>query len=224
MLQRIAEREVVVETLDRFADYTLFPAEIECLGKVTDRRRIEFATGRECVKRALRALGLPPTAILIGAGREPVWPSGLTGSITHCSGYCAAVVTKSPDILSIGVDAEENLPIPDGVLELVANDQERAIISNLDDLPIHWDRLLFSAKEAVYKAWYSITMQWLEFSDCHIAWDPCQVPKLLSEGLICGAFVAQLKRTCWVDDREFHEFQGRYIASPTHLATLIQVR
>ncbi|MFM7926810.1 MAG: 4'-phosphopantetheinyl transferase superfamily protein [Pirellula sp.] len=89
---------------------------------------------------------------------------------------------------------------------------------------ICWDRLLFCAKEAIYKAWYSITKQWLDFSDCHIVWDPCQMPRSLAGGLICGDFVAHLKRSCRVDRREIDEFQGRYVASTSHLATLVQVR
>ncbi|MEK0424502.1 MAG: hypothetical protein RJB11_593, partial [Planctomycetota bacterium] len=60
MLQWIAPSDVVVETIDRFDDYPLFPEEKMCLGKVSDSRRIEFATGRECAKRALRSLGLNP--------------------------------------------------------------------------------------------------------------------------------------------------------------------
>lgn len=223
MLQWIAPSDVVVETIDRFDDYPLFPEEKVCLGKVTDRRRIEFATGRECAKRALRSLGLNPTAILIGNGREPIWPKDIIGSITHCSGYCAAVATKSPWILSIGIDAEENLPLPDGVLELIAIDQERTVISNNNQLLIQLDRLLFSAKESVFKAWYSITREWLEFSDCCIVWDPCQMPSSLLGGEICGDFVAELKRPCTTENRLIYQFQGRYIVGPTHLATLVKV-
>lgn len=224
MLDWIASSDVVVETIDSFQDYPLFPEEIKSLGNVVDRRRIEFATGRQCARRALCSLGLTPSAILIGAGREPIWPMGVVGSITHCAGYCAAVVTKSSSILSIGADAEENLPLPEGVFELIADTQERVGSTNLNAMTIHWDRLLFCAKEAVYKAWYNITKEWLDFSDCRIGWDPYQMPRSLTGGLICGDFVAQLKRPCRVDRRQIDEFQGRYIASPSHLATLVQVR
>jgi 4'-phosphopantetheinyl transferase EntD len=168
-------------------------------------------------------LGLPPTAILIGNGREPIWPRNVVGSITHCSGYCAAVATNSPLILSIGIDAEENLPLPDGVAEIVATVQERADISNMNDPSIAWDRLLFSAKEAVFKAWYSLAREWLEFSDCCIVWDPCRRPSSVPKDRICGDFIAKLKRPCTTANRLIEVFQGHYIASPTHLATLVQV-
>ena len=223
MLQWIAPSDVVVQTIDKFDDYPLLPEEKLCLGKVTDRRRIEFATGRECAKNALRSLGLTPTAILIGNGREPIWPKDIIGSITHCAGYCAAVATKSPWILSIGIDAEENLPLPEGVLDLIAIDQEQAVISNMNQTSIHFDRLLFSAKEAVFKAWYTLTREWLEFSDCCIDWDPCQTPRVLLGGKLHGEFVAQLERPCATANRLIYQFQGRYIVSPSHLATLVHV-
>lgn len=175
-------------------------------------------------QKAISLLGVTPTAIVIGDGREPVWPVGIVGSITHCSGYCAAVAAKSSQVLSIGIDAEENLPLPEGVWELIASNQQPSALAHHSEPLICYDRLLFCAKEAVYKAWYSITKQSLDFSECHILWDPCQLPRSLTGGLICGGFVAELKRPCRVDRRQIDEFQGRYIASPSHLATLVQVR
>jgi len=106
MLDRIATSDLGVETIGRFEDHPLFPEEIQSLGRVVNRRRIEFATGRYCAKKAISWLGVTPSAIVIGDGREPVWPSGIVGSITHCSGYCAAVAAKSSQVLSIGIDAD----------------------------------------------------------------------------------------------------------------------
>lgn len=223
MLEKIATSDLVVEAIYRFEDYPLFPEEIQSLGKVVDRRRMEFATGRYCAKKVISLLGVTPSAIVIGDGREPLWPRGIVGSITHCSGYCAAAAAKSSQVLSIGIDAEENLPLPEGVWELIAGNQQPSVLAHHSDPLICWDRLLFCAKEAVYKAWYSITKQWLDFSECHIIWDPCQLPRSLTGGLICGDFVAHLKRSCRVDCRQIDEFQGRYVASPSHLATLVQV-
>jgi 4'-phosphopantetheinyl transferase EntD len=33
---------------------------------------------------------------------------------------------------------------------------------------MHWDRILFCAKEATYKAWFPLTRRWLGFEDAHI--------------------------------------------------------
>ena len=35
-----------------------------------------------------------------------------------------------------------------------------------------WDKLLFSAKEAVYKAWYPLARRWLGFQSADVVFDP----------------------------------------------------
>ena len=87
-----------------------------------------------------------------------MWPAGIRGSMTHCAGYAAAAVGPISRISAIGIDAEPDAPLPDGVLDLVATAAERdrlAVTPRKPDIP-HWDRLLFSAKEAVYKAWFPL--------------------------------------------------------------------
>lgn len=135
MLERIATSDLVIKAINRFEYHPLFPEEIHSLDNVVDRRRIEFATGRYCAKKAISLLGVTPIAIVIGDGREPVWPSGIVGSITHCSGYCAAVVAKSSQVLSSGIDAEENLPLPEGVWELIASNQQPSVLAHHSERP-----------------------------------------------------------------------------------------
>ena len=50
---------------------------------------------------------------------------------------------------------------------------------------LHWDRILFCAKEATYKAWFPLTRRWLGFEDAHIIFD------VNSDG-ISGEFVSQI--------------------------------
>ena len=66
-------------------------------------RRQEFTAARTCARQALRELGLPETAILRGEHREPLWPPGIVGSITHCALYSAAVVAWARDFRSLPV-------------------------------------------------------------------------------------------------------------------------
>ncbi|ONH35511.1 hypothetical protein BL254_11230 [Protofrankia sp. BMG5.30] len=40
------------------------------------------------------------------------------------------------------------------------------------DPVVHWDRLLFSMKESVYKAWFPLARRWLGFEDASITIDP----------------------------------------------------
>ena len=55
-----------------------------------------------------------------GAKREPLWPAGVVGSITHCDGYRAAAVARATDLATVGIDAEPHEPLPDGVLAAIA--------------------------------------------------------------------------------------------------------
>jgi 4'-phosphopantetheinyl transferase EntD len=156
------------------ADVVLFPGEAAIVARAVDKRRREFATGRNCARVALGRLGVPPVPILRGERGRPVWPPGIVGSITHCDGYRAAAVARDRDVLTVGVDAEPNQPLPDGVLEAVSLAAERARLPRLSAaMPgVCWDRLLFSAKESVYKAWFPPTRRWLGFEEADVTIHP----------------------------------------------------
>ena len=105
--------------------------------------------------------------ILKGEKGEPCWPDGVVGSLTHCEGYRGAAVAPQGRVRSVGIDAEPHDVLPNGVLDAISLPGERA---GLDALPsgLHWDRILFCAKEATYKAWFPLTRRWLGFEDAHI--------------------------------------------------------
>jgi 4'-phosphopantetheinyl transferase EntD len=165
VISTILPNEVVA--IEKFGPLSgsLWNEETEALGHSISSRRVEFAAGRTCARDALRELGIPAQPILRGLKREPLWPSGIVGSITHCDRYCAAAVAHDSDIMSIGIDAEENKPLPDGVLNAIACEEEIRSLNNMALPYLNWDRLLFSAKESVYKAWYPVTGCWLGFEE-----------------------------------------------------------
>ncbi|MVO88311.1 4'-phosphopantetheinyl transferase superfamily protein [Streptomyces sp. p1417] len=166
-----AEPVFVVETDEDPAEAVLFPEEAAYVAKAVPKRKNEFATARHCARTALGRIGLPPAPILRGDNGEPVWPAGVVGSMTHCLGYRAAVVARSGEVLSLGVDAEPAEVLKDaGVLELVSDEVERAMLSRLAaaDTSVPWDRLLFSAKETVYKTWFPLTKRWLGFEEARL--------------------------------------------------------
>jgi len=131
------------------------------------KRRNEFITVRYCARIALGELGFPPVPILKGEKGEPCWPDGVVGSLTHCAGYRGAVVGRDGAVRSVGVDAEPHDVLPDGVLDAISLPAERAELAALPS-GVHWDRILFCAKEATYKAWFPLTKRWLGFEDAHI--------------------------------------------------------
>ncbi|MEV7288983.1 4'-phosphopantetheinyl transferase superfamily protein [Streptomyces sp. NPDC093252] len=165
-----------VETFghDDTAEAALYPEEAALVERAVTKRRREFATVRVCARAAMERLGVPPHPVLTGERGAPNWPGGLVGSMTHCEGYAAAALARAGDLASLGVDAEPHGPLPDGVLEAVALPAERARLARLTAHrpDLHWDRLLFSAKESVYKAWFPLTGAWLDFSEADIDLTP----------------------------------------------------
>lgn len=162
------------EAFDDAAPAPLFPAEAALMAGRRERRRRQFATARACARRCLADLGRRPAALLPGPGGAPQWPSGVVGSITHCEGYRAAVAAPSPAVAALGIDAEPAGPLPAGVLGLITSPAERAHLAALAaaDATVPWERILFSAKEAAYKAWYPATGIWLAFRDATLTLTP----------------------------------------------------
>ncbi|OBI94753.1 4'-phosphopantetheinyl transferase [Mycobacterium alsense] len=146
------------------------PEEEPLIAKSVAKRRNEFITVRHCARIALGQLGKPPVPILKGDKGEPCWPDGVVGSLTHTAGYRGAVVGRAGAVRSVGIDAEPHDVLPDGVLEAISLEEERHEISTLPG-DLHWDRILFCAKEATYKAWFPLTRRWLGFEDAHIVFD-----------------------------------------------------
>ncbi|MEV8631707.1 4'-phosphopantetheinyl transferase superfamily protein [Streptosporangium sp. NPDC051023] len=210
MIEKILPSWVAsAEAFDDPPEATLFPEEEAVIARAVDKRRREFTTARHCARQALGSLGLPPAPILPGERGAPGWPSGVTGAITHCAGYRAAAV--SLEALTIGIDAEPHEPLPDGVLPAVSLEQERAELGRLGG-DVHWDRLLFSAKESVYKAWFPLALRWLDFEEAHVTFDPS------------GTFTARLLvQGPQVAGRQLTGFTGRWLVADGLLVTAIAV-
>jgi 4'-phosphopantetheinyl transferase EntD len=162
------------EAFDDAEPCVLFAAEEAAIGRAVDKRRREFTTARRCARRALADLGYPPVPLVPGRGGAPGWPTGAVGSMTHCTGYRAAAVAPVAVAAAVGIDAEPHLPLPTGLWGTVARHDERRRLAELADRHrgVCWDRLLFSAKEAVYKAWFPLARRWLDFHDVEVTVHP----------------------------------------------------
>jgi 4'-phosphopantetheinyl transferase EntD len=124
----------------------------------------EFTAGRNCARRALEQLGVPAAPILVGAHREPLWPAGIAGSITHTSDYCAAAALRTGSVLSLGVDAEPDVPLAAELLASIADREEQVMLGALSARAYgHWDKLLFCIKEAFFKAFFPLSGQFIDF-------------------------------------------------------------
>lgn len=210
MIERILPAQAAaVESYGDDPEAELFPQEHVFIALAVESRRQEFTTARACARTALARLGRPATAVLPGPGGAPQWPEGVTGSITHCAGYRAAAVAFTTDIASLGVDAEPNEPLPDRrMLELIAINDERVRLDELAaEMPdICWDRLLFSAKESVYKTWYPLARRWLGFESADIVIHPRDgtfTARLLVPGPIVGGAPLTQVSGRWLADNGF---------------------
>ncbi len=193
----------------------LFPEEERAIRGTAERRRREFTTTRHCARLALAELGIAPTAIPVGARREPCWPVGVVGSLTHCEGYRAAALTAEDCLVSVGIDAEPHAPMPEGMLARIACPAETIRLAELgEEFPdVRWDRLAFSAKESVYKAWYPVARSRLEFEDAVLDFIPS-----------AQTFTADLHRKGpLVDGRELTRLTGRWLVLEGLVLTAVTV-
>jgi enterobactin synthetase component D len=130
------------------------PASIE---RSVRKRQAEFFFGRAAARQAMRAIGLVPAEVSIGAHREPIWPAGVIGGISHCAGIAAAVVMPRKDRRGVGIDIEQ--VVDDGLAEelrsTVVNALEYERLKRHAATGLHLNELLtiaFSAKESLFKA------------------------------------------------------------------------
>ncbi|MCB5906628.1 4'-phosphopantetheinyl transferase family protein [Streptomyces pinistramenti] len=194
----------------------MFPEERAAVARAVPVRQHEFGTVRACARAALAEFGIAPAPLLPGPDRAPRWPDGLVGAMTHCTGYRAAAVARATDFASVGLDAEPHQPVKDaGVVDLVTLPEEREQLSRLRAAQpdVHWDRLIFSAKESVYKAWYPLTGRWLDFEQAHLTLDPTNATfaaRLLVEGPR-------------VDGARITTFHGRWLVASGLVVTAITV-
>ncbi|MEU6770082.1 4'-phosphopantetheinyl transferase superfamily protein [Streptomyces sp. NPDC046759] len=205
---------------DPLWDSPLYPGEAALVERAVPKRRREFAAVRGCARRAMEKLGVPAQSVLSGERGAPRWPAGLIGSMTHCDGYCAAALAHAGDLASLGIDAEPHGPLPPDVLPAVCLPAEAERIARLAGQrpAVHWDRILFSAKESVYKAWFPLTRSWLDFSEADISMSPS--PGDDSRGTLRAELLVPGPR---VGDRRLQVFDGRWLVRDGVVATSVVV-
>ena len=147
----------------------VFPEEAASIAHAIAPRRREFAAGRACARDALVQLGLPRVSIPMGHRRQPIWPTGFIGSISHCPELCCAVATSANEAASIGIDVDLAELLPSRLTGIICSDREVARLpktsSPISDL---WTKIIFCTKEAFFKCYYPITEKFIDFSEVDI--------------------------------------------------------
>lgn len=151
----------VISSGDEFA---LLDAEAVAMAAAAVDRRRASGAARQVARELMMQLGYAPLPILKGASGAPIWPAGLTGSMAHDDRIAVAAVGLQRDFAAVGIDVEPAVPLPADMLELIATPQElRAMAAD----PLR-GKLLFAAKEAVYKAVHPLDGVFLEFHDIEV--------------------------------------------------------
>jgi enterobactin synthetase component D len=140
------------------------------IANASPRRRFEYLAGRYCARQALRTCTpeLANAEISRGMGREPVWPPGIVGSISHTNNLAWAAVAQSCHARSIGLDVEVVLTtkVANGIVDIVASRDEITRLQGMTGWSVaRLVTLVFSAKETVFKCLYPEVGRSFEFRD-----------------------------------------------------------
>jgi len=148
---------------------SLLSAEAACIHNVAPKRRAEFSTGRQCARAALQQMGMTHFPLLPGKNREPIWPEHITGSLSHShyiAGVCVALKTYHQ---AIGMDIEAIRPLKYDLSKHICTEEEQSWLTQNNRYTMNIRLiLLFSLKEAIYKAYYQLGGVKLGFHDCTI--------------------------------------------------------
>jgi 4'-phosphopantetheinyl transferase EntD len=154
----------------------LLPEEAERTRGFSPKRLAEYRATRHCARRALARLGIRNFPVLSAPDRAPIWPEGVAGSITHTgnleNGWCGVAVAGHRDLLSVGIDAEDDAPLTDEIWDDVLTSSERDALASVS----HRERglrakIAFSAKEALYKCQYPLSGEFLGFQEVAVSLD-----------------------------------------------------
>lgn len=193
---------LAVKRYDPFA--APFPVQDEpTLRNAVPKRQREFAAGRTAAAAALLKLGIANQRIPVGPDRNPVWPAGVVGSITHTAGLAVAVVARQAEVAGLGIDLELNEALTPELWPSVLRPAEIDWVRT-QPLPkqLCGATAIFCAKEAFYKLHYPLTQQWLEFLDAEVIIMDRENQFIVTCGV--SSLAGKLSQT---------EFAGRYAMS-----------
>ena len=135
------------------------------------KRQAEFLAGRLCARSALQQLEGLDFIPAIGEDRAPVWPSHISGSITHSTGHAAAIVGHKAQWRGLGMDLENLLPLERAERlagEILTPDEMQRMATGPREQVAQLVTLTFSAKESLFKALYPIVQKRFYFEHAEV--------------------------------------------------------
>jgi 4'-phosphopantetheinyl transferase EntD len=199
------EQVVVVSATEAMWKTPVLPEEEALISQAMEKRQREFRAGRHCAHAALAEFGLTQKPILRDDRRAPIWPTGYLGSISHCQDFCFAACCALGDIRGLGVDVEPLAPLRAGLDNYIHSKRESRFLQMHPELP---ERLIFSAKESLYKCLYPFVKRYFGFHTVELVIDP--------ENRHFQFVQSGESPLEWPSDLVFH---GRYLTHQNHLFT-----
>ena len=165
----------------------LHPAEENYFSQLSSVSRKEhYRSGRICAGEVLSKLGTLGQPVLRDPQtREPLWPEGISGAITHSGNWAAAAAGKTSDVLGIGIDLEDlERQVDSRISRHVCIPEEQKWLQECgEDLLEQNLKIIFSAKESIFKAFFPYTRTYLHFHDARILTEQTFFQKSKSDSL-----------------------------------------
>ena len=150
----------------------LHPAEENYFSQLSSVSRKEhYRSGRICAGEVLSKLGTIGQPVLRDPQtREPLWPEGISGAITHSGNWAAAAAGKTSDVLGIGIDLEDlERQVDSRISRHVCLPEEQKWLQECGEDFLEQNlKIIFSAKESIFKAFFPYTRTYLHFHDARI--------------------------------------------------------
>ena len=141
------------------------------MDRCVPKRQAEYLFGRLAARRALADIGCTGAQVGTGPQREPLWPEGILGAITHTDRHAAATAVQAGSLRGVGIDIEAALR-PDAVAsteQYAVDAREQAVLRAQAALayPLAL-AIVFSAKESIYKALFPTVRRYFGFEAVRI--------------------------------------------------------
>lgn len=147
---------------------SLNPQILSTYPEFSKKRLNEFLAGRICALKAMEGLSTYQEILPIGKDKKPLWPYELVGSIAHTDNKVSSVVLPRSLNLSVGLDLEsifdKNTAKELGKEILLESEKRYLDLSNYSEII----SLIYSAKEAVFKAVNSKVLKFLDFKEIEL--------------------------------------------------------
>lgn len=155
------------------AEGNLDPAERELMRSAVSVRRREFRAGRAAAHQLLAQWNLDRGPLLPDENRVPQWPAGVVGSITHSRQLCLVAIGRAENYASLGVDTEPDEPLEEELWSTLLRPEEiKWLNAHHPSQRGRWAKVMFCAKEAVYKAVFPLNHLPIGFQDVIVSLNP----------------------------------------------------